>query len=155
MSDCGEKCANKSKLLDSLKDCIDSVLGVRDCVGAVLHPVSILTRVWDGERPGDGTATEETEEIKPSPEIVDYGHDIRLMEGGAVKQGDIIIRGISKNKYPDESMVDCRLLEGEGINTERFYFINDRFYTVIHVKDKYLTWDVHLRKRSDETRQGQ
>lgn len=152
MSGCADDCKGGSGLLDGLKDCIDSVLSVRDCVGAVLHPVEILTRTWSGERPGDGDATEETIEISPSPQIVDFSHDVRITEGGAVKQGDIIIRGISKNAYPNESEINCA---GVAPNIEKYYLINEKIYTVINVKENYLTWDVQLRKRSDETRKGE
>lgn len=154
MSECGDNCNNGSKLTDGLLDCIDSVLGVRDCIGAVLHPVFILTRTWSGERPGDGDAEESEEQIKPTPQVVDYSHDLRLVEGGAVKQGDIVLRGISKARYAEMDL-DCSLKEGEKINVERFYLINEKLYTVINVKENHLTWDVQLRKRSDETRRGE
>lgn len=146
-----EACKNGSSLYDNLKKCMDAALSVRDCVGAALHPVQILTRTWSGERPGDGTAVESLLDIYPTPQIVDYGHDIRGTQGGFIRQGDIILRGISKNKFPLESAIDCSTTSRK---IEKFYFIAERLYTVIHVKDKPVTWDVHLRKRSDETRNG-
>lgn len=148
---CGTNCTGKCNIIDGLKGCIDSVLSVRDCIGAALHPVEIMTRTWSGERPGDGTAKEKTEVIKPSPYIVDYSHNLRLTEGGSIRQGDIILKNISKNTYPKETSLDCSV---DSPKVEKYYLINERLYTVIHVKENYLTWDVHLRKRSDETRRG-
>ena len=148
MSSCG--CGQspcECNILKGLKGCVDSVLGVRDCIGAALHPVYIYTRTWGGEQPGDGNFEESSEQILPTPQIKDYSHDLRITEGGVVKQGDIILRNISKNQYPNESEIDCST---DGRNIEKYYLINERLYTVIHVKEDYLTWHVHLRKRSED-----
>jgi hypothetical protein len=138
-------------IFKGLKGCIDGILGVRDCIGAALHPVYIVTREWSGEQPGDGNSSETEEQILPTPEIKDYGHDLRLTEGGAIRQGDIILRNISKNQYPNESDLDCST-DGKR-NIEKYYLINDRYYTVIHIKEDYLVWHVHLRKRNEERNQ--
>jgi hypothetical protein len=138
-------------IVQSLLGVVDTMLGVRDDIGAKIHDVFILTRTWTGERPGDGTDSEERVQILPSPQIVDYSQNLRITEGGAIKSGDIILKNLSRNTYPDESFLDCST---DARNIERYYFINDRQYTVIQVKESYLTWDIHLRKRSDETRKG-
>ena len=138
-------------IFKGLKTCVDSILGIRDCIGAVIHPVYIVAREWSGEEPGDGQSTETENQILPTPQIKDYSHDLRLTEGGSVKQGDIILRNISKTQYPTEAEIDCST---DSRSIEKYYLINDRYYTVIHVKEDYLVWHVHLRKRSEERANG-
>lgn len=136
-------------LLDGLRANIDSILGVRDSIGATFKTVSILTRTWSGTRVGDGSARDSVVLVSPTPQVTEYGNDVRIQEGGAVKQGDNLVKGISKQSYPLESDID-------GSSTdplvEKFYLLDDKVYTVINVKEKYLTWDVLLRERSDQTR---
>lgn len=138
-------------LIEGLKLNLDSVLGVRDTIGATLHKVYLITRTWSGKQPGEGQAIDQSVQIKPTPGIKEYAHDLRLVEGGAVKQGDIILRGISKHIYPNETFLDGRT---GNKSVEKFYLINDRLYTVINIKENYVTWDVQLRKLSNQTRYG-
>jgi len=138
-------------LIDSLIPNLDSTLGVRDSIGAVLHKVGIIVRTWSGKKPGDGQASDVLSAISPTPGLKEFTHDVRLLEGGAVKQGDIIVRGISKHRYPTEDLVDCSSLLR---NVERFYLIDERLYTVINVKEGYVTWDVQVRKYSNQIRYG-
>lgn len=147
---CGTTSCN-CNLLGSLKACLGSILSTRDCIGAKLHDVFILERKWSGERPGDGKASETVTQILPTPQIVDYSHNLRLTEGGAIKQGDIVLKNFSKAAYPLETSLDCST---DNRTIEKYYLINERQYTVIHIKENYLTWDIHLRKRSDETRRS-
>lgn len=142
---------SKNPLVDSLLDCVDCALGVRDSIGAVLHKVGFLTRTWSGDRPGSGTASDEVVQMLPTPFIVDYSHDLRIREGGMVKQGDIILKNVSKHKYPAENLIDCTTTSR---SVEKFYLIDDRLYTVINVKESYVTWDVQIRKYSNQTRYG-
>lgn len=137
--DCPAKCDIKAGLLD----CLDSVLGVRDCIGANLADMYIITRKWTGKRVGDGKYTEEAVTMKPTPQIKDYGHDIRIGQAGAMKQGDLILVGISKNKFPEEST----LRTDTGIkNVEKLWKIGDHYYRVKHIKSNLVTWDVHVTK---------
>ncbi len=138
-------------LIDSLIPNLDSVLGVRDSVGAVLHTVGILTRTWSGPKPGEGEPKDTIEKVSPTPGIVDYSHDLRLREGGMLRQGDIILRGLSKHKYPKEELIDCTTPKK---SIEKFYLIDDRLYTVINVKEGYVTWNVQVRKYSNQKRYG-
>lgn len=130
-------------IVEDVLSVTDSILSIRDEIGAVKSPVFILTRTWAGGEVGKGLPTDSLAQILPSPHIVDFGHDLRVKEGGAVKQGDLILKSISKQSYPLESDVDCST-DGEGI--EKFYFINNRIYEVVHAKSRYVTWQVHVRK---------
>lgn len=142
MSGCGG-------VLDSLRVDLDSVLGIRDAVGAVFKPVSLLTRTWSGRRLGEGKATDVVVPMRPSPRVTEYGNDVRIVEGGVVKQGDNLVRGISKLSYPLETDVDC---SSKDPLVQKFYLLGDKVYTVINVKEGYLVWDVLLRELSDQTR---
>ena len=138
-----------SGIIDSLKDCADSILGVRDGIGAALKPVFLFTRQWSGESPGDGIATDEETQVLPSPRVQDFSHSLSLREGGRVQQGDIFLRGISKNSYPDKNIVSCK---SPTKRIEKFYRVGDDLYNVISVVEKHLTWSVQLRRLSSQTR---
>lgn len=138
-----------SSVIEELKKSMDSVFAVRSQLGAVLHKVYLVTRTWSGTQIGDGEMTEEVTEVTPSPGIKDYSHSIRLQAGGNVKQGDLIIHTISKNRYPNESDLD-----GSSDNPliEKLYKIGDIYYRAISVVENHLTWNVQVRKLSDQTR---
>lgn len=143
---------SKNPLIDSLLPNLDDSLGVRDSIGAVLHTVSFVTRTWEGgKKPGEGTPKDVVVQMLPTPFLKDYSHDLRLREGGMVKQGDIIMKNVSKHKYPTEDLVDGTT---SAKSIEKFYLIDDRLYTVINVKEGYVTWDIQIRKLSNQTRYG-
>lgn len=144
-----DKQPEKNTLIESLKPGLNSVLGVRDSIGAKIRDVFILTRTWGGAQIGVGDYVDKLDQVKPSPQLVDYSHSVFVHEGGAVRSGDIIIKGISKSSYPAEEDIDCRV-DQHRLNVQKFYFINNLMYNVIHVKDNYLTWEVHVRKLDSE-----
>lgn len=138
-----------SGIRESLTHCIDDILGVRDCIGAALADVSIITRSWTGQRVGDGSFTDVVEPLRPTPQIKDYGHDVRVTEAGAVKQGDLLLIGISRNKYPTEASLRTDV---KSVREEKMIQVGKHFYRTIHVKEKLVTWDVQIRKiNQDET----
>lgn len=136
-------------LIDSLKGCTDSVLGVRDSIGAVKAEARIVTRTWSGSYPGDGTFTDSEVRILPSPHVVDLSNNVRLIQAGVVQLGDIELRSISKNKYPDKTVLDST---SPSRNVEKFYRLGESIYQIIMIREKYLTWSVMLRKTTDQTR---
>lgn len=137
-----------SGIIASLLPAIDSILGVRDQVGAVIQPVSLVTRTWSGLAVGDGTAVDTVVQMLPSPGLKNFSQDIKLREGGAVKSGDIILTSVSKNSYT--------LVQLDGTspaqNIEKLYLVGAKLYQVINVMEKYVTWDVQLRELSNQTR---
>ena len=136
-------------LRESLSGCIDKILGIREGMGAQLADVSLITRVWSGERVGDGDFSDSETKMSPMPGIQDFSHNIRVMEGGAVKAGDLILMGISRNKYPEEASL---LTSTDDRNIEKFYKVGKHYYRAVHVKENLVTWDVHVRKvLMDET----
>lgn len=144
---CGE--ATACNLIDSLKDCFDSILCIPDSLGLNLKDVSIVNRLWDGEQVGEGNAHDTAERVLPSPMIVDLTHKYNIKEGGLVQQGDILLKNISKTVYPEKNQIDNTT---NDLNHERFYMIGDDLYKIISVKENYLTWDVHVRRLSAQMR---
>lgn len=137
-----------NSLRDSLKKCADQILGLREDMGAQLADVWLVERTWSGERVGDGSFTDNTVKMSPIPEIVDYSHDLRVQEGGTYKSGDLILKGVSLNSYTESQL---RTDTGNR-KVEKFIKVGDHYYRTIHIKEKFITWDVHVRKvAQDET----
>jgi hypothetical protein len=135
-------------LRKDLMKCVDKILGIREDIGAQLADIYLIERTWSGRRAGDGTFVDRSALLSPIPQIVDYSHDIRVSEAGAYKSGDIILKGISMNKWSESQLLTLT----DQRNIERFYKVGGHYYTAIHVKENFVTWDVHLRKVSqDET----
>lgn len=136
-------------LIEDLKDCLDCVLGVRDDIGAVLSPTYLVTRTWTGSRLGEGTFSDSEAQLLPSPYIVDLSHNLNIPEAGTIKHGDIFLKNISKSSYPTEGELDG---SSSAKNIEKLYRIGEFLYQVIRVKNNYLTWDVQVRRLSDQRR---
>lgn len=135
---------------DDLLGDVDSILGIRDDLGVALHPVFLVTREWSaGTEIGEGDFTDSEKQVLPSPRIKEYADDYKIKEGGAIQQGDIILKMISKQSYPNRSDIDCSV---GAQHVEKFYKINEVFYRVIFVWEQHVTWNVHLRRVSDQTR---
>ena len=130
-------------VIDDVLAVTDDILGLRDSLGAVKHPVFILTRTWSGLRLGEGTKTDTQTQILPSPALLDYSHSLRLKEGGRIRQGDLMVKSISKKSFPDESFFDSSTT---AKNIEKFFLINNRLYTSISIVEGHVTWAVQVRK---------
>jgi hypothetical protein len=133
-------------IIESLLDVADDILSVREEIGAAIHYVYRVTRTWSGESCGDGTFEDISEKITPTPGFRDLSLSLRSLEGGFFQRGDVIIQGISKQSYPDKSAV---ALECSELNVEKFYKIDEKLFQVIHVRESYVTWDVHVRAVND------
>ena len=131
-------------------DNVNSILGLRDELGAALKPVYIITRSWSGSELGDGDPTESRIQMLPSPRVVEFKHDVRLVEGGNVKAGDILLKQVSKQTYTHENQLD-----GSSCNqtTEMLYEVGGILYRVINVRERHVTWNVLLRRLSNPTRE--
>jgi hypothetical protein len=137
--DCDDSCDLRKGLLD----CVDEILSVRDCLGVNLAEVFFVTRTWSGDRPGDGSFSDEEAQMLPSPSIADYAHNIRATESSSVKAGDLILGNISRNRYPTEDLLLTTTAEK---HVERFIKVGEHYYNTIHVKEELLTWEMHVRK---------
>lgn len=134
-------------LVDSLLGSANDILGVRDSIGAALKAVKIVTRTWSGGRVGSGTSEDTAVDVLPSPGFKSFAHDLRLQEGGEFKQGDILLTSISKQTFPTEAEVRAAS-GGEGV--EKFYRVGGEDYRVISIVEKHLTWNVQLRKITNQ-----
>lgn len=143
------KSINAGGIVENLADGLNDILGLRDSLGVALMPVYLVEREWQGSEIGDGAATETKIQILPSPRIVDMSDDSRVMEGGAVQLDDLLLRGISKVSYPNKIDVDGT---SDDQSIERFYEVDGSLYSVIKVKEKHLTWQVQIRKLSNQKR---
>lgn len=129
-------------IVEDVLSITDDILGLRDELGAIKEPVYLLTRKWT-EKKGVGLYSDMTETIFPTPYLVDYSHKLSVKEGGAIRQGDIILKHISKQRYPKEELIDCSVSDEK---TEKWYKIGNRLYEVISVTQDYVYWNVQLRK---------
>lgn len=139
-----------SHFIENIKhSSLDEILSIRESLGAILHRVYLVKRTWDGSQIGDGNYSDEVIEIKPAPKIKDYSQSIHISQGGVIESGDLIIEMISKNQFPHEKEINAK---SEDPSLEIFYMIGDQFYRVISIIEKYLVWNVQVRRMSDQSR---
>lgn len=136
-----------SNLVESMTGCVDSILSIREKLGADLRHVYLVTRTWTGRTPGEGTYTDAVEEIKPVPALRELKHDRRVKDGGTATEGDLLIYHISKNQYPTDDLLSCA---SSAKNIEKFYKIGKFTYTVLKIQERYITWDIEVRRRTDQ-----
>lgn len=129
-------------IVDDILGCTDEILGLRDELGATKSLVYIITRTWE-EKIGKGSYTDKVEQIKPTPYLVDLSHSKRLREGGNIKQGDILVKHISKQSYANESDIDCKTSDKR---VEKFYRFDGGTYKVISIVSDYVYWNIQVRK---------
>jgi len=137
-----------SSIVNDILSITDEILGLRDDLGAIKHHVFIITRTWSGVEIGDGTPNDSNVQILPTPYLVDYSHSLRIREGGKIKEGDIILKMVSKQSYPDENTINCKVNDKK---TEKYYYINGFLYEVISITSDYVYWNVQIRKTSKQT----
>ena len=131
-------------IIDDLIPCMDDILGVRDDIGAIKNgPIYLLTRTWTGQK-GRGTYVDTQVQVLPSPHVVNFSHSLRLREGGMIKQGDIMLKHLSKQKYPTEDLLDCTVTDPSTV--EKFYYVDGSLYECISVLEDYVYWNVQIRK---------
>jgi hypothetical protein len=135
-------------IIESLKDCSDAILGIRDGIGADLKKVYIVTRTWSGGEVGEGNVVDSEMILVNTPHIVDLSLNFRALEGGNVKQGDLLLKMVDKQRYPRETFEPTTL----GKSQERFLRIGEQLYTVISIRERYLQFDIQVRPLSDQRR---
>jgi hypothetical protein len=148
------KCENGG-IINAMLPAIDSILAVRDSVGAVIKPVYFVTRQWYTDSgltmaatQPEGFAKDSVVQLLPSPGMKNFNQDVRLREGGAIKAGDIILKDISANKFQEADLDGTTPNKG----VSKFYLIGVKLYQVINVTRKYVTFDVQVRELTNQTR---
>ena len=138
-------------LIGDLTAIADSILGIRDDLGAAIHKVFIVTKTWPSGEVGLGEPEIVKVPFLPSPGLKNLSHDLLALEGGNYQRGDLILTNCSKQSYPKEEDVS---LEQDDPAVEKFYEIYEKLYQVISVVEKYITWDVQVRKVSPRGQGG-
>lgn len=132
-----------------LTHCVHKALDTRELLGVRVADVHVVTRTWQGDRVGAGGYTDEALRMRPTPAIVDYSQNIRLQAGGAIQQGDLLLRQISKHEYPNRMDVDG---SSSSELVEKFYDIGGKLYQVINVTEHLYWWNVQVRQLSAQRR---
>jgi len=135
-----------SNIVEDLIGCTDEILGLRDDIGAIKSKVFILTRSWSGEEIGDGDPKDTIEQILPTPYVVNLDYALRSKTGGSAKEGDVMLKHISKQSYPEEDTV--RLKNDNCKTVEKFYYLDGKLYNVFLIKSDYVYWNIHVRLRT-------
>ncbi len=130
-------------ILDDAKKATSEAMFEIENLELFRHKVYMLTRTWSGGRIGSGDKEDVQVVISPTPYMRDYSHSVRLQENGVIKAGDVIIKYIPIENYPDESELETKT---NIKNVQKFYVINNRIYTVVSIVEGYVYWNVHLRK---------
>lgn len=143
------KSIDTAGVVGDLKDGLDDILGLRDDLGAALMEVYIVTRVWSGSEIGDGNAVETKSQLQPSPRITRISSDNKALDGGVAQLGDILLTGLSKKSYENKYDIDGT---SNNEQTDMFYEVDGDLYKVIDVQEKHLTWNVLIRKQSNQKR---
>lgn len=135
-------------IIESLLPSIDSILSIRDSIGAIKKPVYIVTRTWAGTEPGDGAAKDVEAPMRPSPGVKDVSQDFRLREGGMVRAGDIFLSQVSKHSFKISDIDGTSPAQ----NIEKFFRVGDKIYQVINTTESYVTWTILLRQLTSQVR---
>ena len=142
-------------LIATLLPNVDAILGVRDSIGAVIQPTYFLTRTWYTDTTYTtqstskaGFAKDVTVQMLPSPQIVDLKQQIKTKSGGVVKNGDIMLKGVSRNSF-NESALDG---SSSAKNIEKLYVVGVKVYQVVDITEKYVTWNIVLKELTNQTR---
>ncbi len=131
-------------LLDDVAKDVQGALETIESLDIYKSKVYLLTRTWK-ERKGRGKPTDELTKVDPNPFISDYSHSLRLKEGGNIKQGDLIIKYLPKNLFPDENSVN---LISNDEKIEKFYVLEKELYETVSIIKGYAYWNVQIRKTS-------
>ena len=121
-------------LVDGLKRTVAEVLAIKDEIGAKKANVYLYKKI--------GAAEPVWTQILPSPTIAEYSLDPRLIAGGEIQQGDLLLRGIPQANYTEEELNTATETEGE----ERYFVVDKRAYTLAHLRKNYLTFDILIRR---------
>jgi len=90
-------------------------------------------------------------QIIPTPDIVDFSHNIKLLEAGSVTAGDLFIKNISRYSYSfsDLETATVQKVKNDKDAIEKYWIIREksgvsRAYTTVNIVTEELTYDVHV-----------
>jgi hypothetical protein len=126
---------------NSLTRSLNSVLRVRDNLGLAKAEVKFLTRTWTGKRPGEGSVSDVIIPVIPSPSIIDYSHKLAIVQAGAIRQGDLILKHLSKDKFSREELLN----QTKSPAIESFWDVNGILYKGVSCTDHLFSWSLQIR----------
>ena len=136
-----------SGVVDGVLQGVDSILSLRDSMGAGLKKVYFVERVYKNGVEIGGEYIDTKKQMLPSPRVVEFKSDLRIKEGGLVKEGDILLKMVSKKTYPREKMLDGSSCKP---HVELLYLVGDIYYRVVNVQEKHVVWSILLRRLSTQ-----
>jgi len=80
---------------------IDCALLALEEIGLNIATVQILKREWPVKL-GRDEPIDSVEDVSPTPRIQEISLDHRAKEAGLEKRGDLLLKLVSKTKYPDK-----------------------------------------------------
>jgi hypothetical protein len=141
-------------LIASLLPNVNTILGVRDSIGAVKLPVNFVTRTWytDTTYAAQSTdimgfAKDVVVQMFPSPNVIEFKQDLKLKSGGMVKAGDILLKAISLSSFTMDQLDGT----SPASNIEKLFKVGSKMYQVVQLTQDYLTWNLMLREMTNQT----
>lgn len=122
---------------------IDCALSAVEDMGLAIGPVKIIKRTWSGKKLGEGNVTDEVTQISPTPRIQQIKENHRNKEGGLEKRADVLLKMISKSKYPTKDDLE---LVSDTKNVELYYMINEDLYELVEVVEKIAYWNILIKR---------
>lgn len=125
---------------DYIAKCAESILRLQDKIGATIHQVYLVKRAWSGAQIGDGASFDTNYLIEPSPHVQEFSQNIMAGQG-AIEQGDVLLKYISKTEYTREFLGP----QTESPLIEKFYLIDGKEYRVVNIKETLVYFNVLVR----------
>lgn len=123
-------------ILDGVRrDVVDGAVGLR------LHTVVVRRRAWSGGRIGLGTPTDTDTVLDPRPKVRPPSPRLRWKEPGKFEDGDLVVSAISAT-CTEADLDGGKLPSG----VEWYWRIDDEDHRVVSVEERFLGWQVHLRR---------
>lgn len=129
-------------LVSDLLPTVDELRGLAGTLGTRYYTVETVKRTWAGTEPGDGAPTEVATTIVPTPKVKTFSQDQRILPGGPIEQGDILLTGVSKVTYARADINGGSL----AANEEFFWRVDGKLYRVVNVNEDLTDWKVLIRR---------
>ena len=129
----------------SIEDCnsLECALSSIGELGLNVHEVGLFKRKWSEGKIGKGQPSDSLDLFSPQPRLSKIKLRWGIREGGTVKQGDLLVKLLTKATYPNESQINAA---SDDELEEIYYYVNGDLYEVIEVDEKLLYWNVTIRK---------
>ena len=122
-------------------DCnpVDCALEALDSMGLNIAEVGLIKRVWPEDKIGRGTPVDTLELFTPTPRIEQIRQSHNNKQAGQERRGDVFVKFLSKNKYPEVSSIDAT---STVKNEEIYYYVDGELFEVVEVTENLTHWNV-------------